>query len=136
MKWEDTLRRVDVGIRVRAAGVNRADLLQAAGYYPPPPGASPILGMEVAGEVIDGAGEFKRGDRVMALLPGGGYAEQAVADSGSMMRIPDALSFEEAAAIPEVFLTVYLTVFDLARAKKGESLLVHGGGSGIGTAAI
>ena len=92
--------------------------------------------MEVAGEVIDGAGEFKRGDRVMALLPGGGYAEEAVADSGSVMRIPDALSFEEAAAIPEVFLTVNLNVFDLARAKKGESLLVHGGGSGIGTAAI
>lgn len=127
---------MDLRIRVHAAGVNRADLLQAAGLYPPPAGASPILGMEVAGEVIDGAGEFKRGDRVMALLPGGGYAPEAVADSGSVMRIPDGFSFEEAAAIPEVFLTVYLNVFDLARAKKGEALLVHGGGSGIGTTAI
>ena len=125
-------------IRVRAAGVNRADLLQAAGHYPPPPGTSDILGLECAGEVIEAGGDvrgFVRGDRVMALLAGGGYAEEVVVDAGSAMHVPDALSDVEAAAIPEVFLTVFLTVFDLARAQRGETLLVHGGGSGIGTAA-
>jgi len=128
----------DIRISVRASGVNRADLLQAAGHYPPPPGASPILGLECAGEVT-GVGAHVRGwshgDRAMALLAGGGYAEEVVVDAGSAMHVPDALSDVEAAAIPEVFLTVFLTMFRLAQAKRGESLLVHGGGSGIGTAA-
>jgi len=128
----------DIRISVRASGVNRADLLQAAGHYPPPPGASPILGLECAGEVIDVGADVRgwsRGDRAMALLAGGGYAEEVVVDAGSAMHVPDALSDGEAAAIPEVFLTVFLTVFRLAQSKRGESLLVHGGGSGIGTAA-
>ncbi|HJW95427.1 MAG TPA: NAD(P)H-quinone oxidoreductase [Thermoanaerobaculia bacterium] len=128
----------ELRIGVVAAGVNRADLLQAAGHYPPPPGASEILGLECAGIVREcGSGVigFTRGDRVMALLAGGGYAEEVVVDAGSAMHVPEALSDEEAAAIPEVFLTVFLTIFQLARAQRGESVLIHGGGSGIGTAA-
>ena len=125
-------------IRVRATAVNRADLLQREGHYPPPPGASPILGLECAGEVIEVGAEvsgWKIGERAMALLPGGGYAEEAVVHYGSAMRVPDALSDEEAGALPEVFLTAFLNVFELARAKAEETLLVHGGGSGVGTAA-
>ncbi|MEO8034208.1 MAG: NAD(P)H-quinone oxidoreductase [Acidobacteriota bacterium] len=132
-----TLGPGDLRIAVKATALNRADLLQRQGHYPPPPGASPILGMECSGVVIetgrDVAG-WKSGDRVMALLPGGGYAEEVVVDSGSAFRIPDGLTFEEAGALPEVFLTAFLTVFELARAQSGESILVHGGGSGIGTA--
>src|ERR1041384_4265508 len=119
----------DVRNSVRATAVNGADLLQAAGPYPPPPGASEILGLECAG-VIAGTSE-----RVMALLPGGGYAEEVTVDRGSVMRVPDALSDEEAAAIPEVFLTAFLNIFMLARAREGETVLIHGGGSGVGTAA-
>jgi putative PIG3 family NAD(P)H quinone oxidoreductase len=127
----------EVRIRVHTAGVNRADLLQREGHYPPPPGASEILGMECAGEVIESnVSVWKKGDRVMALLPGGGYAEEVVVDAGSVMRKPDALSWEEAGSLPEVFLTAFLNVFELGRAKPGEALLVHGGGSGVGTAAI
>ena len=125
-------------IRVRAAGVNRADLLQREGHYPPPPGASPILGMECAGEVIEIGADVRgwtRGERAMALLPGGGYAEEVVVHHGSAMRVPDALRDDEAGALPEVFLTAFLNVFELAKAKAGETLLVHGGGSGVGTAA-
>src|SRR5207244_5498531 len=125
-------------IRVRATAVNRADLLQREGHYPPPPGASPILGLECAGEVIEVGAEvsgWKIGERAMALLPGGGYAEEAVVHYGSVMRVPDSLSDEEGGALPEVFLTAFLNVFELARAKAGETLLVHGGGSGVGTAA-
>src|SRR5690349_8457544 len=125
-------------IRVHAAGVNRADLLQREGRYPPPPGASEILGLECAGEVIEaGAGVrgWSRGERAMALLPGGGYAEEVVVHHGSAMHVPDVLSDDEAGAIPEVFLTAFLNVFELAKAKAGETLLVHGGGSGVGTAA-
>ncbi|HEY6842797.1 MAG TPA: NAD(P)H-quinone oxidoreductase [Thermoanaerobaculia bacterium] len=128
-----------IRIRVHATAVNRADLLQREGHYPPPPGASPILGLECAGEVVEvqrGVEGWKPGDRAMALLPGGGYAEEAVADAGSAMHVPGVLSFEEAGAMPEVFLTAYLNIFELARAKRGETLLVHGGGSGVGTAAI
>jgi tumor protein p53-inducible protein 3 len=127
-----------IRIRVRAAAINRADLLQREGHYPPPPGVSPILGMECAGEVIEiaaGVSGWRAGARAMALLPGGGYAEEAVVDAGSAMHVPDVLSFDEAGAMPEVFLTAYLNVFELARAKRGETLLVHGGGSGVGTAA-
>lgn len=125
-------------IRVRATAVNRADLLQREGHYPPPPGASPILGLECAGEVIEigaGVSGWKRGDRAMALLPGGGYAEEIVADAGSAMHVPDVVSFEEAGAMPEAFLTAFLNIFDLARAQRGETLLIQGGGSGVGTAA-
>ena len=129
----------EVRLRVRATAVNRADLMQRRGMYPPPPGASEILGLECAGEVVEcGAGVegWKPGDRAMALLAGGGYAEQAVVHAGSLMPIPDRLSFEEAAAIPEVFLTVFLNVFQLGGLEDGGSVLVHGGGSGIGTACI
>jgi putative PIG3 family NAD(P)H quinone oxidoreductase len=128
----------DLRIRVRATAVNRADLLQREGHYPPPPGASEIIGLECAGVVME-TGEnvrgWSKGDRAMALLAGGGYAEEVVVDAGSAMHVPDALSDEEAAAIPEVFLTAFSNIFMLARAKRGESILIHGGGSGIGTAA-
>jgi len=126
-------------IRVRATAVNRADLLQRQGLYPPPPGASPILGLECAGEVSDIGSNVKgwrSGDRAMALLPGGGYAEEVVVHHGSAMHVPDSLSFEEAGALPEVFLTAYLNLFMLGGAREGGWALVHGGGSGVGTAAI
>jgi putative PIG3 family NAD(P)H quinone oxidoreductase len=129
----------EIRIRVAATAVNRADLMQRQGLYPPPPGASPILGLECAGEVAElGAGvtTWKVGERVMALLAGGGYAEQAVVDAGSVMRVPDALPLAEAAAVPEVFLTAYLNLFELGELAAGGSALVHGGGSGVGTAAI
>jgi putative PIG3 family NAD(P)H quinone oxidoreductase len=126
-------------IRVVASAVNRADLMQRQGLYPPPPGASEILGLECAGEVqevSDGVAGFAVGDRVMALLAGGGYAEEVVVDAGSAMPVPDGLPLERAAAVPEVFLTVHLNVFMLGNLPEGGSVLVHGGGSGIGTAAI
>jgi putative PIG3 family NAD(P)H quinone oxidoreductase len=126
-------------IRVAATAVNRADLLQRRGLYPPPPGASPLLGLECAGEVAElgpGVGGWQVGDRVMALLPGGGYAEEVVVDAGSAMPVPAGLDLVQAAAIPEVFLTVYLNVFELGSLPDGGWALVHGGGSGIGTAAI
>lgn len=128
----------EIRIGVRATSVNRADLLQRQGLYPPPPGASEILGLECAGEVIEvgkHAGHWKRGDRVMALLPGGGYAEEAVVHHGAVMPIPEALSFEEAGAFPEVFLTAFLNLFLLGEVPDGGSALVQGGGSGVGTAA-
>ncbi|WP_027094219.1 NAD(P)H-quinone oxidoreductase [Cohnella thermotolerans] len=126
----------DVLVRVKATALNRADLLQRRGLYPPPPGASPILGLEMAGVVEEGSGPWKPGDRVMALLPGGGYAERVRIPAGMAMRIPDALSFEEAAAIPEVFLTAYLNLFRLGGLKSGQTALIHAGASGVGTAAI
>ena len=126
-----------IRIRVRASGVNRADVLQRQGHYPPPPGASEILGLECAGEVIESTTDvWRTGDRAMALLPGGGYATEVVVDAGSAIRIPNVLSWHEAAAIPEVFLTAFLNIFLMARARRGETLLVHGGGSGVGTASI
>lgn len=131
----------DLRIRVHATAVNRADLLQRQGFYPPPPGASPILGLECAGEVVEVGTRvrgWERGQRAMALLPGGGYAEEAVANAGSAMRVPDALSWEEAGALPEVFLTAFLNIFLLGEppADAGAWVLVHGGGSGVGTASI
>jgi putative PIG3 family NAD(P)H quinone oxidoreductase len=126
-------------IEVHAAGVNRADLLQRQGLYPPPPGAPDTLGLECAGVVRalgEGATGFSVGDRVMALLPGGGYAEEAVVDAGSVMKLPDTLSFEEGAGLAETLLTVHLNVFDLGALPEGGSVLVHGGGSGIGTTTI
>ncbi|MGZ7042346.1 MAG: NAD(P)H-quinone oxidoreductase [Thermoanaerobaculia bacterium] len=125
-------------IRVSATAVNRADLLQREGHYPPPPGATPILGLECAGTVAEIGAEvrgWRVGERAMALLPGGGYAEEAVADAGSVMHVPTTLSDVEAAAVPETFLTAFLNIFELARAAAGESILIHGGGSGVGTAA-
>jgi putative PIG3 family NAD(P)H quinone oxidoreductase len=126
-------------IRVKYAGLNRADLMQRQGYYPPPPGASEIIGMECAGEVAAigaGADGWRVGERVMALLPGGGYAELAVVDSGSAMKIPATMRDQEGAAFPEVFITAFLNIFMLAEAKPGDFVLVHGGGSGVGTASI
>jgi putative PIG3 family NAD(P)H quinone oxidoreductase len=129
----------DLRIRVAAAAVNRADLLQRQGLYPPPPGASPILGLECAGEVIEIGGRVEGwapGDRAMALLSGGGYAEEVAVPAGCALRVPDRLGWEEAAAVPEVFLTVFLNLFQIAGFTGGQAALVHGGGSGIGTAAI
>lgn len=129
----------EVRIRNFAAGVNRADLLQRQGFYPAPAGASAILGLECAGEVAEVAAGVTRwsvGDRVMALLPGGGYAEDVVVDAGSVIALPDALSFEEGAGLAETLLTVFLNVFELGALPEGGSVLVHGGGSGIGTTTI
>ncbi|MCL6517527.1 NAD(P)H-quinone oxidoreductase [Alicyclobacillus sp.] len=126
-------------VRVRATALNRADLLQRRGLYPPPPGASEVLGLEMAGEVAavaPGVQGWREGDRVCALLPGGGYAEYAVIPAGMAMRLPDGMTFEQGAAIPEVFLTAYLNLFWLGRMQAGDRVLVHAGGSGVGTAAI
>jgi len=127
----------EVRLRVRACGVNRADLLQRQGLYPPPPGASPILGLECAGEVAEvgaGVSGWRIGDRAMALLAGGGYAEQVVVHAGSLLPVPTHFSWAQAASLPEVYLTVFLTVFQLGALGDGGAVLVHGGGSGIGTA--
>jgi len=126
----------EVLVRVHATAVNRADLLQRRGGYAPPPGASPILGLELAGEVLEPAGQWRAGDRVMAVVTGGGYAELAVVPAGMAMRIPDRFSYVEAAAIPEAFLTAYLNLFTIGRLKSGEVALIHAGASGVGTAAI
>jgi len=123
-------------VRVHATAVNRADLLQRRGGYAPPPGASPILGLELAGEVVQPAGEWRAGDRVMAVVTGGAYAELAVVPVGMAMRIPERFSYQEAAAIPEAFLTAYLNLFTLGRLQPGEVALIHAGASGVGTAAI
>ena len=123
-------------IRVQAAGVNRPDIIQRMGFYPPPPGAPPTLGLEVAGEVIEGAGRWKAGDKVCALLGGGGYAELAVCDARHALPIPAGLSLVEAAALPETVFTVYANVFEGGALKAGETLLLHGATSGIGVAAI
>ena len=128
-----------VRIRVRAAGVNRPDLLQRQGAYAPPPGASDIMGLEVAGEVDqvgEGVTDWKTGDRVCALLAGGGYAEYAVVDARHVLPIPDGLDFVQAAALPETGFTVFANVFEAGGLKAGETLLVHGATSGIGVTAI
>lgn len=128
----------EIRIRVYATSVNRADILQRQGLYPPPPGASEILGLECAGEVAEVGTRvqgWKVGDRAMALLPGGGYAEEAVVHYGSALPIPPTLTWEEAGAFPEVFLTAFLNLFLLGRVPAGGTALVHGGGSGVGTAA-
>ena len=132
------LRPGHVLIRVRAAGVNRPDLLQRAGRYPPPPGASEILGLEVAGEIAavgDGAGRWREGDKVTALLAGGGYAEYALVDARHALPVPAGLEFAEAAALPETVFTVWANVFEGGRLQRGETLLVHGANSGIGVTA-
>lgn len=126
----------EVLIRVRAAGVNRPDIVQRLGKYPPPPGAPVTLGLEVAGEVVHGTGRWREGDRVCALLGGGGYAEYAVADARHVLPIPDGLDWVHAAALPETVFTVYANVFEHGALQPGEWLLVHGATSGIGVAAI
>jgi putative PIG3 family NAD(P)H quinone oxidoreductase len=128
----------EVLIRVEAAGVNRPDLQQRAGRYPPPPGASPILGLEVAGTIhAKGPGaNWNEGDRVCALAPGGGYAEYCVVPDSHCLPIPRGLSVEEAASIPETFFTVWANAFQIGQLKAGERILIHGGASGIGTTAI
>lgn len=123
-------------IRVRAAGVNGPDLMQRTGRYPPPPGASDILGLEVSGEVVVAAGRWQVGDRVCALLGGGGYAEYAVCDPRHALPVPAGLDLREAAALPETVFTVYANVFEHGALRAGETLLVHGATSGIGVAAI
>lgn len=126
----------EILIKVAAAGVNRPDLLQRMGFYPPPPGAPVTLGLEVAGEVVIGAGRWKAGDKVCALLGGGGYAEYAVVDARHALPVPGDLDLVHAAALPETVFTVFANVFEHGALKAGETLLVHGGTSGIGTTAI
>ncbi|BAU26661.1 putative PIG3 family NAD(P)H quinone oxidoreductase [Aneurinibacillus soli] len=129
----------EILVQVKATALNRADLLQKRGLYPPPKGASEIIGLEMAG-VIEAVGRnvvnHKPGDRVCALLPGGGYAEKTVIPAGMAIPIPDSFSFAEAAAIPEVFLTAYLNLFWLGGLQPGYNVLIHAGASGVGTAAI
>jgi NADPH2:quinone reductase len=129
----------EILIKIAAAGLNRADLAQAQGRYPPPPGASPILGMEVSGIVEalgGGVTDMREGDRVCALIPGGGYAEYAVAAASSSLPVPLSLDIINAASFPEALFTVWTNLFDCARLKPGETVLVHGGSSGIGVNAI
>jgi NADPH2:quinone reductase len=123
-------------IAVKAAGVNRPDIVQRLGFYPPPPGAPDTLGLEVAGEVVHAAGRWKVGDRVCALLGGGGYAEFAACDARHALPIPGNLSFVEAAGLPETVFTVYVNVFEHGALKAGETIMIHGATSGIGVAAI
>ena len=129
----------EVLIKVEAAGVNRPDVLQRMGFYAPPPGASDILGLEVAGPIVargPGAARYPEGARVTALVPGGGYADYCVAHESNALPWPLGLTAVEAAAIPETYFTVWTNVFDRGALKAGETLLVHGGTSGIGTTAI
>ena len=129
----------EVLIRVHAAGINRPDILQRQGLYPAPADASPILGLEVAGEITalgENVTDWKIGDKVCALVNGGGYAEYAVAPVAQCLPIPDSFSFIQAAALPETFFTVWHNLFQRAQLKAGETLLIHGGTSGIGTTAI
>lgn len=126
-------------VRIRAAGVNRADLSQRQGNYPPPPGASTIMGMEVAGEIAAlgaGVADWRIGERVMALLGGGGYAEYVTVPAALAMCVPDNVSWEEAGGIPEAFLTAYLALFPLGDLTAGQAVLVHAGASGVGIAGI
>ncbi|MBU0808457.1 MAG: NAD(P)H-quinone oxidoreductase [Gammaproteobacteria bacterium] len=128
----------EIRIRVAAAGLNRADLLQRAGLYPPPPGITEVLGLECAGIVSEvGAGcDWKVGDRVCALLSGGGMAEEAVVDARHALPVPDGVTLHEAAALPEVYATAWLNLFQLAALKPGQKVLLHAGASGVGSAAI
>ncbi len=129
----------EILVKVWVAGVNRPDVAQRQGGYPPPPGAPDILGLEIAGEVIaagPGATRFAVGTPVTALVPGGGYADYAIAHESNALPVPEGLSIEEAGAIPETYFTVWTNVFDRGRLQGGETLLVHGGTSGIGTTAI
>ncbi len=129
----------EVLVRVEAAGVNRPDVMQRQGRYPPPPGASDLPGMEIAGEIValgSNAEGLSVGDKITSLLPGGGYAQYAIAAAPLCMPLPDGLSMVEAAAIPETYLTVWTNLFDRGGCKAGDVVLIHGGTSGIGTTAI
>lgn len=141
--WQDAPEpTADVGevlIRVHATALNRADLAQRAGGYPPPPGASPILGLECAGEVIavgEAVSRVQPGDAVCALLAGGGYAEQVAVPAGQVLPVPAGLDMVQAAALPEVFATAYMNLYMEAGLQRGERVLLHAGASGVGTAAI
>ncbi|MBV8046329.1 MAG: NAD(P)H-quinone oxidoreductase [Paludibacterium sp.] len=125
-------------VRVRAAGVNRADIVQREGHYPAPPGASPILGLEVAGEVAEvrGPSRFKVGDAVFGLVPGGAYAEYVVLDSALATLKPERLSWVEAASLPEAWMTAWFNLVEIGRVAEGERALIHAGASGVGAAAI
>jgi putative PIG3 family NAD(P)H quinone oxidoreductase len=129
----------EILVKVAAAGVNRPDVAQRSGAYPPPPGASDLPGLEIAGEVVAvGAGSTKHkiGDRVMSLVAGGGYAQYCIAQDAQAMAVPPSLSMQEAGSIPETLMTVWHNVFERGALKPGETLLIHGGSSGIGTMAI
>jgi NADPH:quinone reductase len=129
----------EILVRVHAAGINRPDVIQREGHYPPPPGAPDTFGLEIAGQVAalgSGASDFTVGDPVMALVPGGGYSDYAVVAQDNALPIPDGMSMIEAAAFPETYFTVWTNVFDRGGLKSGETILVHGGSSGIGTTAI
>jgi len=129
----------DVLVENHATSVNRADLAQRAGHYPPPPGASHILGLDMAGRILEmgqNVSGWEVGDRACALIPGGGYAERVAVPYQMLMPIPDGWSYEQGAATPEVFLTAFVNIFMEADFKEGETVLLHGGGSGVGTAAI
>ncbi len=143
LKLEDTERPLpDAGqvlIRVASAGVNRADLAQSEGRYPPPKGASEILGLEVSGEIAEvgpDVNNVRIGDRVCALLTGGGYAQYCVASAQCLLPVPKGIALDDAAALPETHFTVWTNLMDTARLAPGESVLIHGGASGIGTTAI
>jgi putative PIG3 family NAD(P)H quinone oxidoreductase len=143
LRWQEAEEpQVGVGevlIAVHATAVNRADLVQRSGGYPPPPGASEILGLECAGEVVaigEGVTRVKPGDRVCALLAGGGYAERVAVPAGQVLPVPSGLDMLQAAALPEVFATAYLNLYTEARLERGERVLIHAGASGVGTAAI
>ena len=143
LEWddvEDVMYGTDeVLVEIRASAVNRADLSQARGNYPPPAGVTDILGLEASG-IVKAVGsevtQWKVGDRVCCLLPGGGYAERVAVPAGMLMRLPDNWSFEQGAAIPEVWLTAFVNLFLEGTLREGETVLVHAGGSGVGTAAI
>lgn len=129
----------EVLIKVHATAINRADLMQRRGFYPPPPGASPIMGLECAGEIVAVGGDcrrYKLGDRVCALLAGGGYSEFAAVDEGSVLPVPAGYSMVQAAALPEVFATAWLNLFMEANLQPGEKVLIHAGASGVGTTAV
>jgi len=129
----------ELRVRVAAAGVNRPDIVQREGNYAPPPGESEILGLEIAGVVDalgEGVGAWREGDRVLALVAGGGYAEAVLARADHCMAVPDGLTLGEAACIPETYLTAWLNVFELGALQNGEATLLHGGGGGVNTAAV
>lgn len=141
--WEDVpdikCHPEEVLVDIKATAVNRADLLQAMGLYPPPAGESEILGLEMAGVIVamgDAVKGWQIGDRVLALLPGGGYAQRAAVNHQMLIRLPDSWSFAEGAAIPEVWLTAFLNLFLEGSLKAGETVMIHAGASGVGTAAI
>ncbi len=144
LKWRDDVDEPacaddEVLVSVAAAGVNRADLLQRRGHYPPPPGVSPLLGLEVSGTVTavgSAVTEWRPGDEVAALLSGGGYAERVAVPAGQLLPVPRGVDVVTAAALPEVACTVWSNLVLVARLQRGETLLVHGGGSGIGTFAV